>query len=379
MKFKSVLMLAVAMACGLVAMMGVQQAISGGKEPAQSVDMVDVLVAISEISPGAPLNETNVQFKPWAKELVPVGAVTKAEEYKERAVRARVLPGEVIMKARLGEPGEYGASTEIPDGMRVVTVQVNLTMTHSGLLLPGDRVDVLVTYKARGQDRMPITKTKTVLEYIKVFATDSLRDSQHSETQEVKSKNISLLVTPQQAGLLKLAEDKGNLHLVLRSQHDDTNYPDIAVDESFFEDGVVENGKKDNSDGQSAGDVRSFLNNEPKQAEPKPIEVAETEPTRPMWKIEIYAGDERRIEEVELLENGELPNPSAVKVEVTQASKQKTVEDSSTLRNQLGTSLLSNDLGPLPQQPADPVSPATPAGGDVDPGLKAKLKDLLGM
>ena len=57
----------------------------------------------------------------------------------------------------------------------------------------------------------PVTKTKTVLEDIQIFATDKLRASLNTDQADVDAKNISLLVSPEQANLLKLAETKGDL------------------------------------------------------------------------------------------------------------------------------------------------------------------------
>ena len=64
----------------------------------------------------------------------------------ERSLRVAAVPNEVIMAAKLNEKGVFGGSSEIPTGMRVATVPVTVTKTHSGLILPGDRVDVVVTY-----------------------------------------------------------------------------------------------------------------------------------------------------------------------------------------------------------------------------------------
>jgi pilus assembly protein CpaB len=129
------------------------------------------------------------------------------------------------------------ASYEIPKGMRVVTVSVNLTKTHSGLITPGDRVDVLVTYKARTAEDGLVTRTKAVLEYIQIFATDSLRrGGESSEGGEIKAKNISVLVSPDQANLLMLAESKGQLTLALRSKNDTTSSESVTADERSLDD-----------------------------------------------------------------------------------------------------------------------------------------------
>ena len=119
--------------------------------------------------------------------------------------------------------------------MRAVTVSVDPTKTHSGQIQPNDRVDVLVTYKTRSTRGM-ITRTKAVLEYIQVFSVDNRRAGLAGETEEAAAKNISLLVTPDQANLLMLAENKGKLHLALRHKTDSDPAKPAMMDDSFFDD-----------------------------------------------------------------------------------------------------------------------------------------------
>jgi len=128
MKMKSLVLLAMAIGCGLVAMLGVQQVLSGDKKPA--VETGKVLVAITNIMPGQPLDESNVAFKEWDKKDIPEGVVTKHEEYQERSLRVSAFPNEPIMIAKLNEKGVFGGSSEIPRGMRVATVPVTVTKTH---------------------------------------------------------------------------------------------------------------------------------------------------------------------------------------------------------------------------------------------------------
>ena len=75
-----------------LAMLGVQQMLSGGKQPAQA--KVLILVAKTDIDPGVPLEKTNVGFKEWPKDALPEGAITKEAEYAERALKHRVGPGQ---------------------------------------------------------------------------------------------------------------------------------------------------------------------------------------------------------------------------------------------------------------------------------------------
>ena len=145
MKMKSLMLLAVAVGCGLVAMLGVQQVLSGDR--GDHVEKVRVLVARTEIDPGVPLDQDNVVFRDVPKEAVPENPVSKLEEYEERALTARVYANQVICVPQLGEKGVFGFTIDIPQGMRVITIPVNATTAHSGLMKPGDRVDVIATFQ----------------------------------------------------------------------------------------------------------------------------------------------------------------------------------------------------------------------------------------
>jgi pilus assembly protein CpaB len=175
--------------------------------------------------------------------------------------------------------------------------------------MPGDRVDVLLTYKVRRSGVGMVSKVKTVLEYIKVFATDAMRSSTvtGSETAEIQAKNISLLVSPEQANLLMLAESKGQLCLALRRIDDDEkgNAPSITdaeFDEEQTSYGLTADDDRERSSEDST--VRELLEEETQDAPQPPPQVVEVvEPEKPTWKVTIYSGDEVRVEEVDLPED----------------------------------------------------------------------------
>ena len=111
-------MLVVAVGCGLVAMLGVRQVLNRDDQK-QEIETANVLVTIAEIAPGTPLNESNVKFKSWPIDQIPEGSVTKLEDYEDRSIKTRAVPGEIVMKAKLSEQGARGASVEIPDGKQI--------------------------------------------------------------------------------------------------------------------------------------------------------------------------------------------------------------------------------------------------------------------
>lgn len=289
MKTKSLVLLAMALVCGFVAMLGVQQIMSGEKAPKK--DLVSVLVAKQEIEPGVRLEPSQVSFEMLPREAVPAGAVTDATQFEDRALKARGYPGDVILLAKLGEKGQYGASTSIRPGLRVVTVPVNMTSSHSGMIRPGDRVDVLVTYSIRRPGAPELSRTKTVLEFIEVFAVDRVREADSSDSSKgAKAENLSVLVTPEQAHVLMLASSKGKLQMALRNSTDKDQVNVAAIDDKIFD------------------DIKATVGaDEP--AEPKPPVVKEPEPVAEIpvaeledesWAIEIYEGETRRVETIKL-------------------------------------------------------------------------------
>jgi pilus assembly protein CpaB len=305
MKPKSIVLFVVAAGCGLVAMVGVQQMMSGKKT---QVPKVKVLVARAEVEPGIKLTEDLVGFKELPKDGVPEGAVTKLEEYENRALKSRAFPGNVIQIAQLGEKGQFGTSLDIPKGMRLVTVPVNATQVHSGIMKPGDRVDLVLTYEVvkRGSGRHFLTKT--ILQYIQVYAIGEQRMG--SEAAEASSapkdvKNVSLMVSPKQAELIQFALRLGTLHPSLRSTLDTDVVSNEATDEDTLRSLKADLAEVTNENKPEAPPVEA-----PKPAEKSTFaEFVRTEPTSPpavqpavksTWKMEIYEGQEKKTYEVEL-------------------------------------------------------------------------------
>ncbi len=306
MKGKSILMLAVALGCGLVAMIGVQQVLSGDKK--EEATTKPVLVAVEEIPPGVEIMDSMVTFKDMPVDAVPADAVTLPEQYHNRGLRVRTFPGTPILQAMLGEEGVFHVASDIPPGMRVASIAVSAEKAVSGFINPGDRVDIQVTYKKRVGTKT-VERTKTVLQYIQVFAIDKTREMTEQDSESIY-KHLSVLVDPQQANLLRLAESKGELHLTLRNPGDEedtsvTDVTDADLDEAFA---ALRGDKEDEIDGDGDGEhnlrdiVQQQTQDEPADTDVEPEEQEEEEP--PTWTMVIYHGGEKTVEEIPL------PNPN---------------------------------------------------------------------
>ena len=115
---------------------------------------------------------------------MPAGALTKLEEVEGKRCRMKLYAGEPILSSKLlGTNESIGAAKDIPAGYRVAHVKVDAATGSSNLILPGDRVDVLV-FRTVGQNDMQATAAKIVLQDIKVFAVDT-----HTETEYTRNKS----------------------------------------------------------------------------------------------------------------------------------------------------------------------------------------------
>lgn len=109
-------------------------------------------------------------------------------------------------------------SLMIPRGQRAVTVAVNEVSGISGMLQPGDCVDVLATFD---QNTAGQNVTSLFLQNISILAVG--QDTEVKEKKGESKTTVTLLVDPWQAEQLALAEEKGVLRLALRPFKPESN------------------------------------------------------------------------------------------------------------------------------------------------------------
>ena len=86
----------------------------------------------------------------------------------------KLFAGEQIVSGKLmGSDGKAGGAGKIPSGFRVVSVRVDAVTGASGLILPNDRVDVLVYLASNSNHGISESSTKTILQDVRVFAVDT--------------------------------------------------------------------------------------------------------------------------------------------------------------------------------------------------------------
>jgi pilus assembly protein CpaB len=149
----------------------------------------------------------------------PKGSYDKPEKVIGRGVISTIFQGQAVLDSQLAGLGSGGGlAPTIPDGMRASAVRVDEVVGVAGFVIPGMRVDILVSGNPPGSGGSEGIVTRTILQNIQVLSagTDIQRDAE-GKPQQVQV--ITLLVTPEQAQILSLAANM-KIQLVLRNPLD---------------------------------------------------------------------------------------------------------------------------------------------------------------
>jgi pilus assembly protein CpaB len=135
-----------------------------------------------------------------------------------RGLIAAVSENEPLTENKLAPVGAgAGLSPSIPEGMRAMSVRVNEVIGVAGFVVPGTRVDVLVT--VRQQDA---SRTQVVLDNVQVLSAGTRYDQENArqEGKPIPSTVVTLLVSPEDAERVTLAQSEGQIMLALRNPLD---------------------------------------------------------------------------------------------------------------------------------------------------------------
>ena len=182
-------------------------------EPSQTI-----VVAARDLPAGTIVLREDVESVEWPGSTIPDGFATQAGEVVGRGLIVEVRKNEPLLGWKLAEKEAGGGLTiTIPEGLRAVSVEVDEVIGVAGFVLPGTRVDVLVTIMP-GTDRREIT-TRTILQNVRALAADQ-RYQQEIQGEPQYVTVVTLLVTPEEAEALTLAATEGRIQLALRNTLD---------------------------------------------------------------------------------------------------------------------------------------------------------------
>ena len=186
---------------------------------------LEVMVAANDLQVGSRVEAGDVKIIRIPAADLPPGAPRRRSDVLGHGVIIPISKGEFILPNRLAaENAGAGLPSLIPPGMRAVSVRVNEVVSVAGFVTPGTRVDVLLTGTPGTSGEQ---QTTTVLQNVAVLASGhTLERSSTGEAQTTAV--ITLLVTPDDAERLTLAQSEGHIQLALRNPLD-TKQDQVAV------------------------------------------------------------------------------------------------------------------------------------------------------
>jgi pilus assembly protein CpaB len=198
-------------------------------------ELVDVVVAKRDLRRGETIGPDTMAVRPLPADWAPSAALTPARF--EAAAGARLLvpmrAGEPLLPTAFASPDSSGISARVRPGIRAMTIAVDEVNSLSGMLQPGDRIDLLLSVRpvpVGGVVQPEITRT--VMQDVAVLATG--RQSRVAAQDEAvlprPYTSITVEVDPEQAQKLVVAQRSGKLTAVLRNPDDRQPVTDRRLD-----------------------------------------------------------------------------------------------------------------------------------------------------
>jgi pilus assembly protein CpaB len=177
-----------------------------------------VVLASQPVPVGSQLTAAMVRVAGWPADAPVSGGFSKPEEVIGRGVTVGLVENEPIIESKLApKDGGAGLGPAITNGMRAVSVRVNDVISVAGWVLPGSRVDVIVTMRP-GQESI----SRIVLSNVKVLSTGQNIDTGQSREGKPAQNTplVTLELTPIDAERIALASNQGEIALALRNPMD---------------------------------------------------------------------------------------------------------------------------------------------------------------
>jgi pilus assembly protein CpaB len=217
----------------------------GGKESSASTDTAAVVVAAVEIPARTQITKEMVKVENVPVSVKPEMAYGSVDEAIGKVTRYPITADEEVTSLKVvsleGVQGADSLSFTVPKGMRAISIKADQVLSAGGLVLPGDYVDVVAVFNvknAKGEVEEAWV-ARTILQNVEVLAVAQTitevapaaegdgteaaaieSDGQRARVSEAKpdpaATTLTLLVQPEQAEWIFLAEANGTLRVVVR-------------------------------------------------------------------------------------------------------------------------------------------------------------------
>src|SRR5689334_10803633 len=198
----------------------INSAIRGAPQAGPAIELSTIVVAGKDLPFGTPIVKENLKLATWPKASIPDGAFTSIDDIfagakvpGDRIALVLVNHDEPVTRSRIsGFGAKPTMSRQVDSSMRAVSIRIDDIVGVGGFVLPGDRVDVLLTRRVgAGTNNLA---TEIVLQNVTVLGIDQTADQQADKPIVARSATVE--VSPEDAQKLTLAQQAGTLTLALR-------------------------------------------------------------------------------------------------------------------------------------------------------------------
>ena len=187
---------------------------------------IPVVVAAADVPRGGVLQAAMLKVVAYPTNAAPAGAFHTVADLiggagQQRLALRSMVANEPILPDNISGPGgKLNLSGTVTAGMRAVSLRSNDVVGVGGFVLPGDRVDILLTRATgNGSEASKDTLTQILAENVRVLGVDQSNNDEADKP--VVAKAVTVEVTPEQAASISLGQQIGTVSLALRRVADD--------------------------------------------------------------------------------------------------------------------------------------------------------------
>jgi len=221
------ILMIVAVGCGLGASIMTSRLLADRRDKDQGEPTVPVLVTRARVTGWTEIKEPAKLFeiKEYPVSLAPKNPVGEYDKVKGKKLNKNLIEGYALDQSDLLDKTQQSIADSLLPGQRATAIKVNAQSLAGGFVLPGSRVDILLTSRANGKGQ-----TRTILQHVLVMAVDAQAE-RNSETKHIIGNTVTVAATPQEAARLALAGSIGELMLQVKGSGDTVRIAPITVRE----------------------------------------------------------------------------------------------------------------------------------------------------
>jgi Flp pilus assembly protein CpaB len=295
MKPKTMILMVVAVACGLAASYMTSKLLAERKaQPTE--ERVPILVAKTKVPKYTLLKDPEKFFdrKERLREDLPAGGYFG--DFKE--IQGKKVNREIKADVHIAPEDvqdHMNNTLPIPDGYGSIAIKVTAASAVSYFVAPGDKVDIVLTQ--RGENASAATIGRDVL--VLAVADKIVRQEEGGQpTGVIPAQTVAIAVKPKEGMLIKLAEGEGELSLVLRKENDKSDWNASGIVTRDDLKSIANRGgsfvttPKPEEEPKTVETPKTLPFGLPMEALKKPEEPEEkVEPIKPKWEVVVEYGN----------------------------------------------------------------------------------------